>query len=79
MGKTASRNSNDRTSKHKPAARRLPTVSTRIGRLIKIGTNEWGKPLVECPRCGGTATTGRTGEVWCSECDFSTVGMAGCG
>ncbi len=80
MAKTSSpTKSSAYATRHKPDAKRLQTVPTRIGRLTKIGTNEWGKPLVECPRCGGRATTGRTGEVWCNECDFSTVGMAGCG
>ncbi len=64
---------------HRPAGQRPQTVPTRIGRLIKVGVSEWGKPLVQCPQCGGTATTGRTGEVWCRQCEFTTVGLSGCG
>ncbi len=67
------------SGKRRQTARRPQTVPTRIGRLVKLGVNEWGKPLVQCPRCGGVATTGRTGEVWCNECDFTSAGMTGCG
>ncbi|MGB8646300.1 MAG: hypothetical protein WCF84_13770 [Anaerolineae bacterium] len=80
MPRTLNRKQTDgRTGKRPPPAQRRQTIATRIGRLVQLGTNEWGKPLVQCPHCGGTATTGRTGEVWCHDCGFTTVGLSGCG
>ena len=54
-------------------------VFTRIGNLHRLGTNEWGKALVECPECGAKATAGKAGAVWCMECGFSSAVLVGCG
>ncbi len=70
----------ERSSRPEKRRRKAPPrIQTRVGRLIKFGVNEWGKPLVRCPQCGGTATTGRTGEVWCRECGYTSAALAGCG
>ncbi len=58
---------------------RRAQVKTRLGWLPRVGTNEWGKPLVSCPQCGRPATATGTGDVWCRECGFTTAQLAGCG
>ena len=58
---------------------RMARVTTRIGRLPRVGTNAWGKALVACPRCGAPAVVDATQEISCRACGYATPGLSGCG
>jgi hypothetical protein len=65
--------------KTKPsAAQSKNKVKTKLGWLVRIGTNPWGKAMVKCPQCGEAATAGKSGDVWCRACGFDTATMVGC-
>lgn len=53
-------------------------AQTKLGALKRIGTNPWGKALVQCPQCGEPAVAGKSGEVWCRACGFDTATLVGC-
>ncbi|HEX7592774.1 MAG TPA: hypothetical protein VF429_01255 [Anaerolineae bacterium] len=68
------------TRRRAAAATRIqPRVVTNIGRRRRVGTNEWGKPLVACPQCRAPAVVDATQSVWCSACGYTSNGLAGCG
>jgi hypothetical protein len=74
MQKTNHRSSRGRAQ---PPAARL-RVLTNIGRLIRLGTNAWGKALVACPQCGAPAVVDATQTVWCRACGYTSAGLVGC-
>ncbi len=59
--------------------RARPRVLTNLGRRRRVGTNEWGKPLVACPQCRAPALVDATRSVWCRACGYTSNGLAGCG
>lgn len=64
-----------RVVKKQPARSR---VQTNIGRLPRVGTNDWGKVMVACPQCGAPAVVDVTQVVWCRACGYTSVGLVGC-
>ena len=73
-------NRNPIAKNRRGAPKRAPArVPTNIGRLLRVGTNEWGKPLVACPQCGAPAVVDATRAVWCRACGYTSNGIAGCG
>ncbi len=67
------------THRRAAAIRTHPRVLTNIGCLRRVGTNEWGKPLVACPNCGAPAVVDATQIVWCRACGYTSNGLIGCG
>jgi len=53
-------------------------VQTRRGRLKRVGTNAWGKPLVACQQCRAPAVVDATRNIYCRACGYTTLGLAGC-
>ncbi len=69
-------------TKHTPRPKTKPRparVTTRLGRLPRVGINAWGKPLVACPQCGAPAVVDTTQEISCRACGYATPGLGGCG